>query len=198
MYPTRCGLLGDYANGNGSLMRILPFVLYGYFRGYFTEEAVQLVHTASSLTHGHVISLIGCGIYTLLIRSILRQGREGIQEGLRMASAQYEGWDDLAAYARIFEEDFAALPRESIRSTGYVVDTLEAAVWCLLTTDNYRDCVLKAANLGEDTDTVAAIAGGLAGALYGMEGIPARWLDTLIRREFIEEMCDRAAKNWVN
>jgi len=66
----------------------------------------------------------------------------------------------------------------------------------LLTTDTYRACVLKAVNLGEDTDTVAAVAGGLAGALYGYEAIPAEWLDTLLRREYIERFCRRAAKVW--
>lgn len=79
---------------------------------------------------------------------------------------------------------------------GYVVDTLEAAVWCLLTTDNYRDGVLKAVNLGDDTDTVAAVAGGLAGALYSYEAIPKEWRDALIKRDYIEEMCERAGKHW--
>ena len=60
----------------------------------------------------------------------------------------------------------------SVGSSGYVVDTFVAAMWCLLTTDNYRDCVLKAVNLGSDTDTTAAVAGGLAGIMYGLEGIP--------------------------
>ena len=65
-----------------------------------------------------------------------------------------------------------------------------------MTTDNYKDCVLKAVNLGDDTDTVAAIAGGLAGALYGYEAIPKEWRDTLIKRDFIEELCERASKAW--
>ena len=69
-------------------------------------------------------------------------------------------------------------------------------MWCLLTTDSYKDCVLKAVNLGGDTDTIAAIAGGLAGALYGIESIPEEWLSKLIKREYIEELCDQAYKNW--
>ena len=85
---------------------------------------------------------------------------------------------------------------DDIKSSGYVVDTLEAAVWCLLTTDNYRDCVLRAVNLGEDTDTVAAIAGGLAGALYGYDSIPQTWKDTLLKREMIETMCERVGEIW--
>ena len=83
-----------------------------------------------------------------------------------------------------------------LKSGGYVVDTLEAAVWCLLNTDSYRDCVLSAANLGDDTDTVAAIAGGLAGALYGLNAIPKEWLSTLKRTDYIEELCEKALAAW--
>ena len=71
-----------------------------------------------------------------------------------------------------------------------MLDTLEAALWCLLTTDSYKECVLKAVNLGEDTDTTAAVAGALAGALYGLGGIPAEWLAMLQRRELIEKICE--------
>ena len=78
-----------------------------------------------------------------------------------------------------------------ISSTGYVVDTLNAALWCLLTTSSYEECVLKAVNLGEDTDTTAAVAGGLAGLIYGMEGIPSAWLKILKNRELIEQITDR-------
>ena len=66
----------------------------------------------------------------------------------------------------------------------------------LLNTDNYKDCVLKAVNLGGDTDTIAAIAGGLAGLMYGYESIPQEWLDTLLKREEIEELCERAERTW--
>lgn len=79
-------------------------------------------------------------------------------------------------------------------SDGYVVHTLEAAIWCLLTTDSYEECVLKAVNLGDDTDTTAAVAGGLAGALYGYDAIPEEWHNSLLRRDYIEELCEKAFK----
>ena len=81
------------------------------------------------------------------------------------------------------------LPEEKIESTGYVVATLEAAVWSLLQAENYTEAMLTAVNLGEDTDTVAAIAGGLAGLYYGYEGIPGEWLEVIKKREWIEGMC---------
>ena len=76
----------------------------------------------------------------------------------------------LKHFERLSRKGFVEIPEEEIKSSGYVVDTLEAAIWCLLNTENYRDCVLKAVNLGDDTDTVAAVAGGLAGLKY-VEGL---------------------------
>lgn len=88
-------------------------------------------------------------------------------------------------------ETFRLIPDTEIRSGGYVIESIEAAIWCLLTTDNYGDCVLKAVNLGYDTDTTAAIAGGLAGLYYGYDNIPAEWKAVIIRRDWIEEMCKK-------
>lgn len=87
-------------------------------------------------------------------------------------------------------ETLAALPEKAIKSSGYVVDTLQAALWCLLTARSYRDCMLKAVNLGSDTDTVAAVAGGLAGILYGAESIPEDWLNVLAKKEEIVRLCE--------
>lgn len=78
-----------------------------------------------------------------------------------------------------------------------MVTSLEAAVWCLLNTDSYAECVLKAVNLGSDTDTVAAIAGALAGYKYGMEGIPQSWLGTLLRTELLDEICERFTASYL-
>jgi len=84
-----------------------------------------------------------------------------------------------------------SLPPEQIASDGYVVHTLEAALWCLMKTGSYSKAVLKAVNLGRDTDTTAAVAGGLAGLLYGYETIPEEWMNVLARRKDIENLCNR-------
>ena len=100
----------------------------------------------------------------------------------------------MAYYERLFHLDkYKKVPERYIRSTGYVVDSIEAAVWSLITTDTFEDCLLKAVNLGDDTDTVAAIAGGLAGLYYGYDNIPDQWLDVIKRREYIEDMCQKAS-----
>ena len=84
--------------------------------------------------------------------------------------------------------------RDEIKSTGYVIDTLEAALWCFSHTDSYKNCVLTAVNLGDDTDTVAAVAGGLAGIFYGVggeKGIPEEWIEQTAQKEYVKYLCDR-------
>ena len=89
----------------------------------------------------------------------------------------------------MFDDNFADLSEEEIKSSGYVVHTLEAVIWCLLNTNDYKSLVLKAVNLGDDTDTVAAIAGGLASIIYGLEDIPFEWLEVLKKRDYLENIC---------
>jgi ADP-ribosylglycohydrolase len=99
--------------------------------------------------------------------------------------------EELRHFDRIFKRNIASLPSEQIASDGYVVHTLEAALWCVMKTSSYSRAVLKAVNLGRDTDTTAAVAGGLAGLLYGYETIPDEWMNVLARRKDIENLCLR-------
>ncbi len=205
-----CGLQCEHSNGNGSLMRIHPFALYLYFMGLADEEHIDLIHKASSLTHAHERSKTACGIYTFVLWELLQNPcRESVKRGLLRARNYYADYEECATYDKmlfsrignISEEQGSTgacekIGREEIKSTGYVVDTLEAAIWCILTTKDYKECVLKAANLGEDTDTVAAIAGGLASALYGFKSIPEEWLTVLKKRDYIEKMCESAYSSW--
>ena len=119
---------------------------------------------------------------------------ELVRTAYRKVSAYYassaQASDELGKYS-LLEEPSALknLAEDSISSGGYVVDTLLTSVWCLLNTDSYKDCVLKAVNLGDDTDTTAAVAGGLAGLRYGYDSIPKEWLKEIARRDWIEDMC---------
>lgn len=180
------------------VMRIHPMTLYLYTRNDLSiEEKISIVPKTSALTHAHERSKIGCGIYSFVLWELLTNPtKEGVYEGLSKAREYYHGQPELNRYSRIFKKTFIITKREEIYSSGYIVDTLEAALWCLLTTDNYSECVLKAVNLGDDTDTVGAVAGGLAGALYGMKSIPENWINTLKRKDYIEDMCERAGKVW--
>ncbi len=196
-----CGKTGEWANGNGALMRIMPACLYAYVQlknGEATlEEAVEYVHQVSALTHNHVRSKMACGIYFFMVKSILDEegtllGR--LQIGMDSVKLFYKSdvrnLVEWSMYGRLDNlSEFAKAQEVDIKSSGYVVDSLEAAVWSLITTDNFAEALLKAVNLGEDTDTIGAIAGGLAALYYGYEGIPQDWVMTIIKREEIIALC---------
>jgi ADP-ribosylglycohydrolase len=102
---------------------------------------------------------------------------------------------EIENFNRLLKANIADLPLSEIRSGGYVIETIEACIWCILTTENYKEAVLKAVNLGHDTDTTAAVTGGLAGLLYGFDGIPSEWIDALARKGDIGELAERVEKN---
>ena len=196
-----CGVTGEYANGNGALMRIMPVCLWAYEKVIVGEwsdkEAVETVHEVSALTHNHLRSQIACGIYYFMVKSIidmegtlLERMQKGVDEAVVFYHKSPENLLQLAFYNRLLHLDkFKETAEEDIASSGYVLDSIEAAIWCLLNTDSIEESLLKAANLGADTDTVAAIAGGLAGLYYGYQTIPEGWLDKIQKRSWIEYLC---------
>lgn len=199
--PLKCGGNNENDNGNGSLMRILPLIFYLQsefglnFKDNKEGEIFDIIHNISSLTHRHKRSHIACGIY-IFIASKLLTGKDkeiavdsGVHDALEYYKKQEEYQIELSYFNRIGSKDFKNVLAHDIKSSGYVIDTLEAAIWCLLNTDDYKSCVLEAVNLGDDTDTVAAVAGGLAGILYGYKSIPNDWLEAIVKREYIEELC---------
>ena len=198
----KCGGDEEWNNGNGSLMRIMPACIFcseEVTRGDFSErDAIDTIHAVGGLTHAHIRSNIACGLYFFMVKQILDgEGslQERMQEGLTRGFAFYESYladkENLHYYDRLRDlAAFKTLPADKIKSSGYVVDSLEAAVWSLITTGSFDQALLKAVNLGDDTDTVGAIAGGLAGLFYGYDAIPADWLSAIKRREWIEGMCE--------
>ncbi len=191
--PLDCGEKDGYSNGNGSLMRIHPVCLYLYNKKYSSKDKIKIIEEVSMLTHAHERSRIGCGIYAFVLWELLDlPDKSSIINGLNKAKKFYQDRDEINLYHHLFENGFKNTPKDKIRSSGYVVHSLESSIWCLLNTTNYTDCVLKAVNLGEDTDTVGAIAGGLAGALYGIDSMPNNWLNQLLKKDYIENLCDIA------
>lgn len=194
-----CGCRGEKDNGNGSLMRIapLPFYIFQLYGDYAMadEKAYELIHNISGLTHAHKISLIGCDIYCAIMIEILKGGKK--EHLLRSALPDIGNFvghhpdynKALSAYDRITHRNFVDLQEKEIRSSGYVVDTLEAALWCFLNSKNYEDCVLKAVNLGYDTDTVACVAGSIAGLYYG--NIPAKWSSAIRNKKLINKIIEK-------
>lgn len=198
--PLKCGGCSERSNGNGSLMRILPACLYCQRQHLPDAAAIDVIHRVGSLTHAHIRSNIACGLYYFMVQVVLEE--EGgllsrLQTGLDRGFAYYgqalADQENVEYYDRLRNlAAFRETPENAIKSSGYVVDTLEAAVWSLLQTDSFEDALLRAVNLGDDSDTVGAVAGGLAGLFYGFDAIPRPWLDALQRRAWIEEMCDQA------
>lgn len=188
----KCGCLSEKDNGNGSLMRILPVSLFNCFNNNIGEnEDLLRIHKISSLTHAHERSCVACGIYDFIFKEIVKlQNKSSIYLGLEKAANHYKHNPEFQSYKRLFEIGFCHLSKEEIKSSGYVVDTLEAAVWCLLNSENYRDTILKAVNLGGDTDTIAAVAGGIAGTLYGYDDLPKEWIDVIVNKDKIALMCN--------
>ena len=210
-----CGLTDERSNGNGSLMRIHPFALYTYFLDTNVKTKIEIIELASGLTHAHPRSKMACGIYAFVLWELLDDARkfgnkETVRRGLRKARKYYACNPEFKHFSyklcrpiadcdHIWEvEGFHRATEEDIVSDGYVVNSLEAAIWCLYHTWTYKDCVLKAVNLGDDTDTIAAIAGGLAGAMYGYDAIPEEWRKALLKREYIEDLCEKAFSETIN
>lgn len=155
------------SNGNGSLMRILPLAFVDC-----TDGDIDIV---SSITHAHDISKDGCRIYVSIAKKlIMGDNLKDIVQALKVSEV----------YSRL--KKLGSLKEEEISSTGYVVHTLEASLWCLLNTNGYRDAVLKAVNLGDDTDTTGAVTGGLAGIMYGYSEIPENWIRKLQNKKMID------------
>ena len=185
-YPVgECGGREEYDNGNGSLMRILPLA---FIPGITYDE----IESVSGLTHAHPKSKISCVLYVEIAKSMLERDLE-IEEHIRMSCEKirkhYGGEEDLREFQDIFEMDFHVATGRS-----YVIKTLEAVLYCLLETENYRDAVLKAVNLGRDTDTVAAITGGLAGIYYGYDDIPEEWIGDIPQMDYVLNLCDEYEK----
>ena len=198
--PLLCGGAKEQDNGNGSLMRIAPMALYLYRQNgnNLSWSDMEVVHNVSKLTHAHPRSQMACGIYVLIAAELLAGNslgnaiKAGTCKAYKLYGQRHEFSDEISTYSRLWDIDrFAKLQKHEIKSSGYVVDTLEAVLWCLLNTTSYPEAVLTAVNLGEDTDTIGAIVGGLAGVTYGYENIPAYWKETLLKTDLIEGLCEK-------
>ena len=181
-YPiSECGGRGERDNGNGSIMRILPMA-------FIPDVTYDDIENVSAITHAHPRSRIACVLYIEIAKSMLENDLE-ISEHIAGACEKikeyYKDSDELHHFNDIFNSSYVV---ETGRS--YVIKTLEAVLHCLLETDNYKDAVLTAVNLGRDTDTVAAIAGGLAGIYYGFDDIPQEWIGEIDQIEYVFSLCD--------
>lgn len=181
-------------NGNGALTRTLPLALR--FARESDATLALFAQRASSLTHRHPRAQIGSAYYSVFSKALLEgeTPAAAYRRSNAFARAHYDSHryaGELRHYARLLDGRIDQLGREVVPSSGYIVHTLEAAVWCLLTTHSYEEAVLRAVNLGGDTDTTASVTGGLAGICYGIEAVPERWRLAIARAEDLEDLFAR-------
>ena len=193
-----CGNDAEYACGNGSLMRMLPIALYivgKYGNIRLDDRVAEIIHNSSKCTHAHKRCQMACGIYASVIFKMSCGGYlyTAVPGGIYDALEYYRNRPDFADVISDFDgiDEIETWDENQISGSGYVVHTLQAALWCLMTTRGYAECVLKAVNLGEDTDTTAAVAGSLAGLWYKYGTIPVNWLEMLPKKQEIEKLCKR-------
>lgn len=196
--PEFAGSTDASSNGNGSLMRILPLLFY--IKDLPIGERYEITKKVSSITHGHIRSVISCFYYLEFARAtLLGKEKFEIYQNLQTEIPDFLNTlsinpNEISIFNRLFQENISEFKEAEIFSSGYVLHSLEASIWCLLTTENYKDATLKAVNLGEDTDTTAAITGGLAGLVYGFYSIPKIWVEQLARKEDIDDLAKRMSE----
>lgn len=206
----KCGINKKSANGNGSLMRILP-LSYIKTEGTLFDN-IKLVENISALTHAHLYSRFSCVFYVVYCNflynseskdkiKLFREAKRFVIDNLKFYYEFIGEWDDIQnEFKDILDEDLSTCivhkddtfcDENEVIGDGYCVNTLKSALWSFFDTNNYKDCILKAVNLGDDTDTTACVAGGLAGTYYGFKGLPDRWVQLLERKEYLQKLYSR-------
>ncbi len=182
--PYESGESGEYSNGNGALMRISGLVYI--LQNESLEVRFNTVKSAMSITHGHIRNIIA-GFFLIEFMLELLENKTNkikafentqntVRDYLNSISCNNE---EKSLFLRLFYDPIYELDQSDIYSSAYVIHTLETALWCFLNTNSYDEAVLKAINLGSDTDTSGSVTGALAGMYYGIENIPDQWQNTL-------------------
>jgi len=191
--PTEAGPTHERSNGNGSLMRILPIAIY--LAHASTAERIDVAMTSSRLTHGHPRCQLACACFVEVAAAVIRGIAIGeaivlARETIRPLMASRFPAEE-TTFAKLFSADFASLAEADLSGSGYVIHCLESSLWCALNAETYAAGVLRAVNLGDDTDTTGAVTGGLLGLRFGEAAIPTEWVQQLARRDDILALGER-------
>ncbi len=196
--PLYSGELDEDSNGNGSLMRIVPASLY--FANEDEETLLERMREISGVTHRHFRSVTSCFIYSKLVSKLMKglDKHKAYSEACAELNAFFGTKDfntlEMKLFSRTLDGTLVHAKEETIKSSGYVLHTLEASIWSFLNTKTFPEAVLTAVNLGGDTDTTGCVTGALAGLYYGEQNIPSAWMETLARKESIIDL----SKNFQN
>lgn len=193
--PDECGDAFEFASDNGALTRILPIAFLCYNYNIQGKHRYDLVKRVTRLTHATEKCILANMIFVNYACYLL----EGCYPAVALQKIQKEDYSFFSeacvdSFSRILKMNLTELPEEEIQSNSDVIESLEATIWSLVTTRNFEQAVIKAVNLGHDTDTIGALTGGLAGLYYGMQGIPKRWLDKLKKLPELETIAEGFSK----
>ena len=182
-------------------MRIIPLLFF--IKGKPIAEQFEIIWQVSALTHRHIRAAMCCLIYLRLAEHILN-GKNKEESYAKMRKEILSFWEEMEFaereqkhFVRLIQNDIRVIDHADLKSGGYVMESIEASIWCFLQNENYTDVVFEAINLGHDTDTTAAIAGGLAGLFYGAENIPEYWIASIARMEDIIELGNQLNKKYL-
>lgn len=200
--PTEAGSVGEFSCGNGSLMRLLPIGIYLAFAD--REERAEVTAKCSRLTHGHPRCQLACVMFTELVASLVRGKplNESLVDGSEVLNECLVSLfpEEFPAFERLLSPSLSQLQEGEVSSSGYVIHSLEASLWCTERAENFREGVLAAVNLGEDTDTTGAVAGALLGLHFGIDKIPEDWIKSLARlsdvRALVEQFKAACLQTW--
>lgn len=176
------GSTDPYSSGNGSLMRLAPVACFYHNN---LDACIEFAALSSKTTHASDDCLFACAYFGEILFKALN-GETDKDALLRTAFC-----DDSPRQLSIVRGDFKHKDEHEIFGTGYVLDSLEASLWAFYHTDNFQDAILKVANLGDDADTTAAITGQIAGAYYGLSGIPEHWIDAVYWNTHILDLAEK-------
>lgn len=196
--PTESGEAGEYSNGNGSLMRISPLAFY--LINESIETRFQTIKSVSSITHAHIRSVISCFFFVEFLQNLMKfsdkfEAFETTQNTVRdYINSTSCNNDEKALFLRLFYDKIHLLDENEVFSSAYVLHTLEASIWSFLTTNTFEEAILKAINLGHDTDTTGSVTGALAGIFYQIESIPQQFKKSIARAQDIDDLADRFHK----
>ena len=182
----------EYDNGNGSLMRIMPLLFF--IKGKPIKEQFEIVWEVSALTHRHIRAAMCCLVYLKLAEKLLA----GKDKKLAYSETREDiltFWNDIEFpnnerqhFEKVIQRNITETNINDLKSGGYVMEVLESSIWFFLNKESYEDTILSIINIGHDTDTSAAIVGGLAGIYYGQKGIPEYWIASIAKMEDIIEL----------
>ena len=179
-----CGSLD--INSNGSLMRMLPIALYTYYDDISEEKLLEIIKKTSSLTHGHEFSILGCYIYVKYIHFILSgYDKFTAYQKIKNLNLYKFSEDARRCYKRFLTTDIYKLDLDYIKSSSYIVDTLETVIWTFLNTNSFMEAIVGSINLGGDTDTIGALTGALAGLIYD---IPSELISHIKNKEYLLDL----------